>query len=238
MIDLLLKSPEPRLYMANPGNLGDALIREGTIAYFKEINLSYEEVRKPPRDKIGTFIYGGGGAWCKNWNNSRYVSAAVDNARKIIVLPSTYAIHSPLYKIRKISFFCRDKKDSLLYCKKAKYHQDMAFHLWGSIGPIQAGIGVGYFMRTDKESAKLFKIPRDNRDISIQGKTYSDTQGFIASINKYREIHTDRLHVAIVACMLGKKIYFYEGNYWKNRAIYQTKMEGTFDVTFREYDRS
>jgi len=222
--------------MANPGNLGDALIRRGTIAYFREIGLTYEEVKMPPQKKVGTFIYGGGGAWCKNWNNSRHVFATLTRARKIVVLPSTYAIRSPLYEEKKIKFFCRDNLDSLNYCPNAIYHQDMAFYLWGSMKPI-IGRGVGHFMRTDKESSKLFKRHKENRDISLWGKTYSDTEGFINTINKYREIHTDRLHVAIVACMLGKKLYFYEGNYFKNRAIYESRLKGNFDVTFRKYDR-
>lgn len=92
-------------------------------------------------------------------------------------------------------------------------------------------------MRTDKESSRRFKIPQNNKDISLLGKTYNETESFISAINKHREIHTDRLHVAIVACMLGKKIYFYEGNYFKNKAIYLSCMKGSFDVTFREHDR-
>ena len=236
MIELLKESPAPRLYMANPGNLGDALIRRGTLKYFDAIGLEHKEVQRPPRKSIGTFIYGGGGAWCKNWNNSRFVNVAASQAKKVIVLPSTYAIRSPLYEMENIHFFCRDKLDSQTRCPKAVYQKDMAFHIWEELRPI-TGTGVGYFMRTDKESARLFQIPNDNKDISILGKTYSDTRGFIDAINRAWEVHTDRLHVAIVACMLRKRIYFYEGNYFKNKAVFLSCMEGKFDVTFREHNR-
>jgi exopolysaccharide biosynthesis predicted pyruvyltransferase EpsI len=233
MREILESSPLPRLYMANPGNLGDAVIRQGTLKYFNEIDLTYEEVVRPPKGDIGTFIYGGGGAWCRNWNNGRYVNTALSRAKKVIVLPSTYAIHSPLFSESNIHFFARDSLDSLGFCPMATYHQDMAFHLSSVITPSK-GNGVGCFMRTDKESARLFDIPRDNKDISLLGKTYSNTENFIEAIKKVRVVHTDRLHVAIVACMLGKKIFFYQGNYFKNKAVYLSTMKGKYDVTFRE----
>jgi len=235
MNELLKTSPTPRLYMANPGNLGDALIRRGTLKYFDAIGLDYTEVQRPPREKVGTFIYGGGGAWCKNWNNSRHVNAAASQARQVIVLPSTYAISSPLYELGNINFFCRDRFESLGYCPRAKYQKDMAFHLSDGLHPLR-GVGVGYFMRTDKERSRKSTIPKKNYDISLLGKTYGHISLFINAINKVREVHTDRLHVAIVACMLQKKIYFYEGNYFKNKAVFRSCMKGEFDVTFREYD--
>ena len=231
---LLLESPTPRIYMANTGNFGDAVIRQGTLRFFREIGLAYKETRRPPTHEIGTFIYGGGGAWCKNWNNGYRVQAALENAKSVVVLPSTYAIQSPLYDIKNIHFFCRDNRESLTYCPRATYHQDMAFHLSGSLVPIH-GSGVGFFMRTDKESFDR-QIPVFNKDISLWGETFDDTTRFIDAINTVRKVHTDRLHVAIIACMLLKKVFLYEGNYFKNKAVYLSSMEGRFDVTFREHD--
>ena len=222
--------------MANTGNIGDAIIRQGTLRFFEEIGLAYKEARQPPTKKIGTFIYGGGGAWCKNWNNGYRVKAALKNAEKAIVLPSTYAIESPLFNNENIQFFCRDNRESLIYCPKAMFHQDMAFHLHGSLTPTR-GMRVGYFMRTDKESSGKFKISAFNKDISLLGETFDDTTRFINAINAVYEVHTDRLHVAIVACMLQKKIFLYEGNYFKNKAVFLSSMKDRFDVTFREYDR-
>jgi hypothetical protein len=236
MIDLLKNSPPPRLYMANPGNLGDALIREGTLHFFRSIGLEHQEVRNPPEHKVGTFVFGGGGAWCRNWDHSYFVSAALQKADTIIVLPSTYAIDSPLYDSQKIHFFCRDTKQSQILCPRARFHQDMAFHLARSITP-RLGTGVGYFMRTDKERLGAFDVPRGNKDISTSGQTFNSTKYFIDAIGAVKTVHTDRLHVAIAACMLGKKIYFYAGNYFKNRAVYLSSMKDRFDVTFREHDR-
>lgn len=237
MIELLKNSPTPRLYMANPGNLGDALIREGTLKFFSSIGLDYKEVRNPPEKHVGTFVFGGGGAWCKNWDHSYFVSAALQKAKTIIVLPSTYAINSQLFESPKTHFFCRDTKQSQSFCPRARFHQDMAFYLEPSIRP-RAGKGVGYFMRTDKERLGNFNLPIGNKDISVLGQTFNSTKYFIDTIGAVSTVHTDRLHVAIAACLLGKKIYFYAGNYFKNRAVYLSSMKDRFDVTFRERYRS
>lgn len=235
MLDTLLASPTPRIYKANTGNLGDALIRQGTLRFFKDHQIAYVEAQDAPVKKVGTFIYGGGGAWCKNWDNSRHVQAALPNAEAVIVLPSTYAIRTPLYEVENINFFARDLQESLTYCPRATYHQDMAFYLSGRY-PLQRGVGAGYFMRTDKESTRRWKVPAKNQDISLWGTTYDNTNCFVEAINAVRKVHTDRLHVAIVACMLQKKVILYEGNYFKNKAVYLSKMKGRFDVVFREHD--
>ena len=235
MIELLKNSPQPRIYMANPGNLGDAIIREGTIRFFSDIGLSYEESRKPPVKKVGTFLFGGGGAWCSNWDHSSLVGAGALKAETVIVLPSTYALRSPLFESEKILFFCRDKQESQVFCPKATFHQDMAFHLARSLAP-RTGTGIGHFMRTDKERLGAFAIPPGNKDISALGQTFHSTNYFIDAINAVGVVHTDRLHVAIVACMLQKKVHFYAGNYFKNKAVYLSSMKDRFDVTFREHN--
>lgn len=224
----------PRVYMANPGNLGDALIRQGTLKLFDEIGLDYTEVRSPPELTLGTFIFGGGGAWCRNWNHEDLVRHTF--ATHSIVLPSTYAVKSPAYKFPWIEFFTRDDSLSYLFCPRAKFHEDLAFMLQDDLVP-QKGSGVGYFFRTDKESARTAPLPEGNVDISLWGETYDNTQPFIDAINEVRTVHTDRLHVAIVGCMLDKKVEFYPGNYWKNEAVFNASMKGRYDVTYREHDR-
>jgi exopolysaccharide biosynthesis predicted pyruvyltransferase EpsI len=221
--------------MANPGNLGDALIRQGTLKLFEEIGLSFKEVCSTLTLDVGTFIYGGGGAWCQNWNHARFVDEASIYSHPTIVLPSTYAMMSNLYRRPWMKFFTRDNSLSYLFCPRARFHHDLAFMLEKSLMP-KKGAGVGYFFRTDKESAR-HEVPRGNVDISLWGETYDDTQPFIDAVNAVREVHTDRLHVAIVACMLEKRVNFYPGNYWKNEAAYNASMKGRYDVTFREHDR-
>ena len=41
-------------------------------------------------------------------------------------------------------------------------------------------------------------------------------------VNRYDTVYTTRLHVAIIAFMLGKDVYFFDNNYHKNSALYHT----------------
>ena len=52
---------------------------------------------------------------------------------------------------------------------------------------------------------------------------------FLDEINKYDEVRTNRLHIAIAAACLGKKVKLYANNYFKIRAIYEYSMAGKFD---------
>ena len=45
-------------------------------------------------------------------------------------------------------------------------------------------------------------------------------------------IHTDRLHVAILACLLHKRVHFYKGGYFKNEAVFRSSMRDYFDDVF------
>lgn len=47
-------------------------------------------------------------------------------------------------------------------------------------------------------------------------------------IRPYRSIRTDRLHVAIAGCLLGKEVEFHPNSYFKNEAIYRHSLEPRF----------
>ncbi|WP_216639019.1 hypothetical protein, partial [Flammeovirga sp. SJP92] len=49
----------------------------------------------------------------------------------------------------------------------------------------------------------------------------SVVDSFFNYINEYQAVHTNRLHVAIAASLLDKEVTLYEGNYYKNRAVYE-----------------
>ena len=42
----------------------------------------------------------------------------------------------------------------------------------------------------------------------------------------------DRLHVAILACLLHKRVHFYNGGYFKNEAVFRSSMRDYFDDVF------
>ena len=223
-------------YAANSGNWGDSLIREGTLKFFRDINLDYEELRLVRRDwltpvlKGGVVLYGGGGAWCNSWTSSEKYVRVLSKRFKVIVLPSTFQF---TYKIPNTIFTRRDDYESKINMPDTLFCHDMAFYLGNQ--PYKEGTGTGYFYRTDKESKGNLKKNRSNRDISAEGNHFSEGITFFKEIAKYSEIHTDRLHVAIASCLLSRKVHFYPGSYFKNLAVYKSSIEPHFkNVTFHD----
>jgi exopolysaccharide biosynthesis predicted pyruvyltransferase EpsI len=70
-------------------------------------------------------------------------------------------------------------------------------------------------------------------DISKQENCNFDE--FVDYICYYEYIVTNRLHVAIMACMLDKKVIIHEGSYYKNKGIYDYSMKHNLHVSFMEY---
>jgi|UPI000382573A exopolysaccharide biosynthesis predicted pyruvyltransferase EpsI len=89
--------------------------------------------------------------------------------------------------------------------------------------------------RIDSEKTDI-SIPADNIDLSkvFQYGTASETVAFYASyrllnfINRYKEVRTNRLHLAIAGALLGKSVKFYANNYYKCEAVYQYSMKNRF----------
>ncbi|NRA39222.1 MAG: hypothetical protein HRU15_13840 [Planctomycetes bacterium] len=228
-------------YLPNNGNWGDALIRHGTLKFFDDINLNYKELdvdgckklkkrnRTPLFSKRNTLIYGGGGAWCKLWDFSKRITKLQKRFNHVIVLPSTYELP---YSIPNTSFFRRDMFESKENMPNAPFCHDMAFYIGKHFFQNIDSHGKGYFFRSDKESANRIKIPSCNVDISAKGNHLSDVSPFFEEINRYAVIHTDRLHVAIAACLLEKETHVYPGSYFKNLALYKSSMAGHYENIF------
>jgi CDP-glycerol glycerophosphotransferase len=231
-------------YLPNSGNWGDALIRHGTIKFFKENNFFFEEIfdiiefytelksnkAKIAKNKI--LIYGGGGGWCKLWHHSpQIIDLLSPYFSKIIILPSTYELS---HCKENCYYFSRDLFESKLVMPNSRFCHDMAFYL--SYDNTVKGNGNGFFFRKDKESLGN-KLPENNLDISLLSNHYGDLKTFFDVINPYEFIHTDRLHVAIAGAICGKKVNLYPGTYFKSRAVFESSMKKYFPkVTFCDWE--
>ncbi|OZG73426.1 hypothetical protein BTA51_10395 [Hahella sp. CCB-MM4] len=231
---------KPVYYLANYGNWGDGLIRHGTLKFFDHIGLKYKELSIDKKDWIlpflrgGTVIYGGGGAWCSHWNHSENYVRKLKNRFKVLVLPSSY--ETP-YSIDNTTFYRRDEFQSKENMPQADFCHDMAFFIGDDFYKGPCGKGVGYFLRTDDESAKQIEIPKTNLDLSKKGNYLTDAKGFFEEINKYEVIYTDRLHVSIAGYLLKKEVHLFAGSYFKNKAVYMSSMSHADNVHFHEnYD--
>ncbi len=231
-------SKKPLYYIPNPGNWGDGLIRYGTLKFLNSINVDYRELRIKRKHawcthllKKGCMIYGGGGGWSRLWDHALGYVTRFNKRHQVIVLPSTYECS---YQISNTTFFCRDIFESQQNMPNAIFCHDLAFYIGRR--PFHKGKGIGFFFRTDKESAGIIKIPPNNSDLSLKGNHLSDIEPFFEDINKYAVIHTDRLHVAIAACLLNKEVHIYPGSYFKNKAVYLSSMKGYFDKVYFHHE--
>lgn len=98
-------------------------------------------------------------------------------------------------------------------------------------------------MRTDKESSSHVKVKRVLiNDFSLVASfgagLYSESlytsNSFLKLIDLYDEIYTDRLHVAIGACLLRKKVVVYNNGYYKCKGVYEQSMKQLPNVKFIE----
>ena len=64
---------------------------------------------------------------------------------------------------------------------------------------------IGKFFRGDQLSSNPLHVGAT--DLSSRGNQHSPLEPFISAIAQYEEVHTDRVHVAIVACLLGRRCH-------------------------------
>lgn len=91
------------------------------------------------------------------------------------------------------------------------------------------GKGFTNCFRTDQESARVVEIPKDNLDISLpwNGELWNRpdfaknfSQSLACYLGAFETVKTDRLHIAILAGILGKKVALYPNNYYKIKAVF------------------
>jgi exopolysaccharide biosynthesis predicted pyruvyltransferase EpsI len=231
----------PVYYLADVGNWGDALIRMGTIKFLADIGIEYQEITQASRRgrwlpwrRKGTFLLGGSGAWCSFWSHGLHAVKKVRHYfEHVVVLPSTFELK---IAFRKVDLFARDRFESLVNAPAARFCHDMAFCLRPQASA--SGTGTGWFLRTDKERTGALPFPPENLDLSALGHHLTPVEPFFEAIARYAVVHTDRLHVAIATCLLGRELHLYPGAYFKNRALFRSSIEGQFPNThFHEDSR-
>ena len=195
-----------------------------------DTGIKYRELYRKPASWIipfvlgGIYIYGGSGAWCKHYNTGEKYIKIFSKRFKTIVLPSTY---DKTFEYPKVEFYCRDMQESQSNMPSATFCHDLAFYLTPQ-PKNKATKDVGHFFRRDAERNQLHALPKDNWDISRDGKQLNDAYEFIEHINSFKTIYTDRLHVAIAGTLIGKEVHIFSNNYFKTRAIFESSMRNNF----------
>ncbi|MCU4675549.1 hypothetical protein N7931_07855 [Catenovulum sp. 2E275] len=238
-----LQGNKPVVYVSFDGNWGDALIRVGTINFFRHFNIDYTVINHQTssldRNKIllsaklnnQLVVIAGGGAWCGHYQHASNLTQKLQSRfkfNKVLVLPSTFDKH---YDIPNTIFFRRDILNSKEVMPKAYFCHDMAFFLAPLEVTGKPTQKEANFFRTDVEKSGKIKVPDNNLDLSVQGTVLSDAFSFFEKLSDYEQINTDRLHVAIGGSILNKQVNLQAGSYFKNYAIFKSSIEPFYPNT-------
>ncbi|MBU2260287.1 polysaccharide pyruvyl transferase family protein, partial [Patescibacteria group bacterium] len=224
-----------------PGNYGDSLIWHGTKILLSSLNIleRYVDISSPEYNDV-LFIDGGG-------NFVDYYSDVRDFLIKkpalyseIVILPHTIFGEKQVEVLNNISsnltIFCREKtsakflEDKLTHSKVYLWH-DCAFY--NKFSQIPAGNGILNAFRSDNESI-LSTRPESNNDLSYNGYATKPLNEFIEILQKYAQVNTDRLHIAIGSTLLGKQVRLFRNSYYKNKAVFDYSLKKFPNISFVE----
>jgi hypothetical protein len=239
------------IYIPNPGNRGDGLIRYGTKMFFEDYGIRHEELTVIGRKGIAQLmpllvgrrsplvIYGGGGAWSEAYSGGYQMMKALSHITKhILVLPTTY--HFAPAGVRGV-LFRRDQAESAKISPTSPFCHDMAFYAaikrdllgWSEKRPSRQS---GMHFRTDREAqASPESLPGENVDISASGNHLDNIDVLFRGLAESERIITDRLHVCVGSLICKRPVDLFTGNYFKIRAIYESTIGPFFgsEVTLR-----
>lgn len=224
-----------------PGNYGDSLIWHGTKILLSRLNIKekYVDTSSPKYNDV-LFIDGGGNFVDYYSDVKNFLIKKADLYTNIVILPHTIFGEDQvkvLNNIRKnLTVFCREKisasflETNLTHGNLYLWH-DCAFYNSLTQSP-EEGVGILQAFRVDKESIR--KVPESNIDLSYDGYAQKPLDDFFGLIKEYKEVNTDRLHVAIGATLLGKQVKLFPNSYYKNKAVFEYSLKNYPNITFIE----
>ena len=256
--DFITALPKQHYYLiTNPGNAGDAVIALGTFMLFDRMGLDYQIIdfnNLPDLNNQIVFISGGGNLIENKYYDIYNVIKKYASNNHCILLPHTIYGFKDIFEYVKsgnLDIFCRDIVSYEL-CSIANdldtthifLDDDMAFQIKDDFFKpftLNKGKGTGNCFRVDVESANLVKLPLYNRDISTSwiGALWHDKElaeyvvkSLLVYLSRYEVIMTDRLHVAILSTLIGRKVFFYPNSYFKNQSIFTTTLSKYPNISF------
>jgi len=224
-----------------PGNYGDSLIWHGTKILLSSLNISehYVDISSPKYNDV-LFIDGGGNLVDYYSNVRDFLIKKPALYDKIVILPHTIFGEKQIEVLNNISskltVFCREKvsakflEDKLTHGKVYLWH-DCVFYNTFPLMP--TGKGILNSFRSDKESI-LHTLPESNIDLSHNGYATKPLDELISILQEYEQVNTDRLHIAIGATLLGKRVRLFPNSYYKNKAVFDYSLKRFSNVSFVE----
>lgn len=222
-----------------PGNYGDSLIWHGTMKLFSDLNINVNAVDVSFPVYNETLIIDGGGNFNDYYSDVRnFLIKKGDLYNEIIILPHTIFGKKQIETLNnlkaKTTVFCREKISADFVSKNTKKVDIYLWHdcaFYNDFESKDSGEGVLNVFRTDRESL-IKKIPEYNNDVSYAGYAQKPLEELIFNLDKYKEINTDRLHIAIASTLLGKKVKLHSNSYFKNEAVYEYSLKKYLNIEF------
>ena len=207
-----------------------------------------------------TVLFAGGGNLVEGkYRNMRdAILQYLEWGNRCILLPHSIFGYADVVKYAKsgsLVIFCREEA-SYRHCAMVNgldtsnlfLDDDMAFHLEPEfLRPFveRKGERVAYCFRTDAESTHQIPIPEGNCDISLSwnGSLWHEpemaravVEAILTYLSQFEEIRTDRLHVAILGSLIGRRVFLFPNSYYKNQAVYEMSLAKLANVHFiREF---
>lgn len=94
--------------------------------------------------------------------------------------------------------------------------------------------------RTDVEATNVMRPPANMdvakifpRALGSYAEALASTHWMLSFLDQFAQVHTNRLHVAILAGLLGKEVRLFDNSYGKNRGVFQSSLAAHFsNITF------
>lgn len=245
-------------FLPNPGNLGDGLIQLGTLDLLDELDLAPPIVNGcSPVQLEGrrVVIVGGGGGWVEGlWDHWALMTRGfLEAGGKMLVLPSSMVGYDEFWRryAAQVTVFAREEP-TLKHLQslpemagRALFCHDLAFASRRESlkrGDEDHRRRTILMFRTDAESARGAP-PIGSIDLPLlwNGDVWGDRRSCAGPLAvamhmmlQFDAIETDRLHMAVLAAMLGLRVRLHSNAYYKNRSVYEATLHMFDNVEFVE----
>ena len=224
-----------------PGNYGDSLIWHGTKNILSSLGISakYVDVVSPIHKSV--LFIDGGGNFVDYYSDVRdFLLKKSDLYDKIVIFPHTIFGERQVEILNSVlsdvTVFCREETSLQFLRRKLTKGELFLWHdcaLYNKLPQVPLGDGMLNVFRSDKESA-LKLLPDDNIDLSYDGYATKPLDELIKTLGEYEQVNTDRLHIAICAILIGKKVKLFPNSYYKNKAVFDYSLKKFPNIHFVE----
>lgn len=240
------------------GNLGDGLIALGTLDLFEDIGWAPKCIQGRHKEAFSGYthiVMGGSGGWVKGmWETYlEQTIAFLQNGGQLLILPTSFSGFGSEFVpyADQVTIFCREQRsyDELLRQGMPEGQifvcPDMAFYTKEehfSDLEIEGQYPALQIFRLDEEGGRK-QTPRDSVDLPLlfNDIQWSTTEQCVKPLravaglmSQFECVETDRLHMAVLAALIGRIVKLEPSNYFKIKAIFDYTLHRFPTVTFEE----